>query len=143
MVACFTRSSLLSFRAAISFLPQSFLSHHVQWTKRKTDNLQSRWLTECLKLVIRDRLFSLRKEKKTKNQKTIGIDSALCVLCRIRAFNTFESRLHISKEFENAIITGYLKFVNKKNKIFVPHENEKQGFSNSSGVEERFEKAMV
>ena len=65
-----------------------------------------------------------QKREKNKNQKTIG--------------NTFESRLHISKEFENAIITGYLKFVNKKNKIFVPHENEKQGFSNSSGVEERF-----
>ena len=68
MVACFTRSSQLSFRAAISFFPQGFLSHHVQWTKRKTDNLQSRWLTECLKLVIRDRLFSLRKEKKQKSE---------------------------------------------------------------------------
>ena len=66
MVACFTRSSLLSFRAA-TFSP-GFLSHHVQWTKRKTDNPQSRWLTECVKLVISHRLFlEKRKIQKSEN----------------------------------------------------------------------------
>ena len=44
------------------------------------------------------------------------------------------------EEFRNAISTGYFRFVIEENSVFGPHENEKQAFSNSSGLKSVFKK---